>query len=299
MSLNQDSRISAIKTVKKRKFEYKETELELYNKCLKLSANKFNYMLSTEPSSFKDSQLSDSLWMLIFRLCETLGKTLVPMLTGYYSLTAPDNNCVQVVSSLKNYSLSSTDPKMLVETLKIAQSIAEECKQNFAVVTYGLNIAKPAMQAENLESPRFDNVFIYFRAFHLFTVIFPVIGKLLTRSGGPEILSESKLIGSASVKGFLSGKHYSCKRIHVMFACHLEHFMETTGAWPHEVQICLRERVEKKIITIESLPKHILSYLESYQTFGEATKRRSRSDGPILDVLYNCSYNAPEITPNS
>jgi hypothetical protein len=42
---------------------------------------------------------------------------------------------------------------MVLETLKITDSIAKECGQTFGVVTYGLAIAKLATKIQSLESP--------------------------------------------------------------------------------------------------------------------------------------------------
>lgn len=45
------------------------------------------------------------------------------------------------------------------ETLIRAESIRQQCKQSEIIVTYDLGIAKPAMQIQCSETPRFDNIF--------------------------------------------------------------------------------------------------------------------------------------------
>ena len=43
-------------------------------------------------------------------------------------------------------------------TLETTQKCAEECHQEYGVVTYDLNAAKPAMQIQATESPRLTRV---------------------------------------------------------------------------------------------------------------------------------------------
>ena len=49
---------------------------------------------------------------------------------------------------------------VMAETLNIAQRVAEECDEPFIVVDYDLAIAKPALQLQATESPKYNNIFI-------------------------------------------------------------------------------------------------------------------------------------------
>lgn len=58
---------------------------------------------------------------------------------------------------------------------------------------------------------------------------FKALGKFITDSGGPYVLTETGALVPGSLLGFLTGKHYNrCKRIHPIFAAALEslHFPE-------------------------------------------------------------------------
>ena len=47
-----------------------------------------------------------------------------------------------------------------------SQIVAEECGQDYDLVTYDLVIAKIAKRIQSKETPTFDNLFILFRSFH-------------------------------------------------------------------------------------------------------------------------------------
>ena len=107
--------------------------------------------------------------------------------------------------------------------MNITQKCAQECGQECGIVTYDLNAAKPAMQIQVAESPRFDNIFIMLGPFHIEMAFFKAIGKLIDSSGGPEMLTDTDVLSSGSLNGFLSGKHFNrCKRLHPILALSLE-----------------------------------------------------------------------------
>ena len=57
---------------------------------------------------------------------------------------------------------------------------------------------------------------------------FKALGKLLSESGGPEMLTESDALAPGSLNGFLKGKHFNrCKRLHPILALAFEilHFL--------------------------------------------------------------------------
>jgi hypothetical protein len=74
------------------------------------------------------------------------------------------------------------------------------------------------MQIQADETPRFD-VFISFGAFHISLAYFGCLGSFIDGLGGPNILTETEVLASGSLRGFILGKHYNrCKRIHPMLA---------------------------------------------------------------------------------
>ncbi|CAH1106248.1 unnamed protein product [Psylliodes chrysocephalus] len=171
------------------------------------------------PANFKDAERRDLFWAF----SHFVYKETIPVWIGYNSKTVKHDNEVHKVTFLRNYNEDSTNPSMILETLRITDSIANECGQNFAVVTYVLAMAKPAMQIQSLQSPTFDKMFIHFGAFHLFMAYFAALGKIMSESGCAHILCESGILADNSMKGFMSRRHFNrCKRLHPLLALALQ-----------------------------------------------------------------------------
>ena len=113
--------------------------------------------------------------------------------------------------------------------------------QEYGVVHYDLNAAKPALQIQSTEAPKYDNLFICFGPFHIMMSYFGSVGYLIDSSGGPEILVDADVLASGSLTGFLKGKHFNrCKRLHLLFATalqvlHFKNFLEEFGPISQEL----------------------------------------------------------------
>ena len=83
--------------------------------------------------------------------------------------------------------LPPTRLDVVAETLRISQEVASKCDEQYAIVHYDLAVAKPAMQIQQAESPRFDNIFIMFGPFHIEMAYLGALGYLVDGSGGPQI----------------------------------------------------------------------------------------------------------------
>ena len=141
----------------------------------------------------------------------------------------------QAIGYMENIELPPTRLDVIQETLRLSQMVAEECGEKYAIVHYDLGIAKPALQIQAQESPRYDNVFICIGTFHLAMAYFASLGYILDSSGAAEALCNSDVLASGSIRGFLSGKHFNrCKRLHPLLATaiqilHLQKFTEECG----------------------------------------------------------------------
>jgi hypothetical protein len=159
----------------------------------------------------------------------------IPMWPAWNSRITVDPLPQQTVCYLQNISLPPTRLDVVVETLRIAQSVAVECNERCALVTYDLAIAKPAYQIQAQEAPMFDNVFIMFGAFHIMNAYFSCLGFYIDGSGGDTIMIDTEVLASGSVNGFLLGKHYNrCKRLHPLLSLafqslHFKRFLEVKG----------------------------------------------------------------------
>ena len=95
---------------------------------------------------------------------------------------------------MENIQLPTTRLDVIRETLQRSQQVASECKQREVVVTYDLAVAKPALQIQSTEQPKFDNIFICFGAFHIEMAYFGCLGHYLEASGGPQILNDTNVL---------------------------------------------------------------------------------------------------------
>ena len=86
--------------------------------------------------------------------------------------------------------------------------MAVECGKREIALTYDLAIGKMAMEVQIEEVPTFDNIFVTLGSFHIEMAFFSVIGKYISESGGPHLLTESGIIENGSLTSFLLGKSY-------------------------------------------------------------------------------------------
>ncbi|KAG5890994.1 hypothetical protein JTB14_017600 [Gonioctena quinquepunctata] len=85
------------------------------------------------------------------------------------------------------------------ETLIMANEIAEECYQDQIIVTYDLAIAEMAMQIQEKEHLKFDNL----DAFHMQIAFFKAIGKFIDSCGLVGILVHAEVLADGSTNSFL------------------------------------------------------------------------------------------------
>ena len=187
----------------KRSLIVKEKQIQPYRKKPKITTFEYLEKEIPRPSSVLSVHLKDFIWMI----CTSQGRT--PMWAGWNSLHIKDDLPPQRVVYMDNISLPPTRLDVIVETLKISQEVALECNEQYAIVHYDLAVAKPAIQIQQAESPRFDNVFICFGAFHIEMAFFGALGFFLDGSGGPTVLTDADVLGVGSLNGFILGKHYN------------------------------------------------------------------------------------------
>lgn len=265
------------KSSRKRKFESTSIPLQPYRKrlCLK-NISDWSTDVVEEPVTYSAAGKQDMLWIMTHHY----HKGDIPMWIGYNSKTVSDNHPKQKVTYLRNHDEISTNPAMVLETLKITGKIAEECGQSYGCVTYDLAIAKPALQIQSMETPNFDNIFIHFGAFHLFLAYFSAMGKLMASSGFSHMLIESGVIAENSVKGVVQGRNYNrLKRLHPMLALalHLQHlkiFLSRQNIEaPVAFEIFLINKFQDKDTPVDDqMTLEIDSFLAEYNLFCNATR---------------------------
>ena len=96
--------------------------------------------------------------------------------------------------------------------MRRSQTVTKECGDTYTLVTYNLAIAKPAMQIQDQESPKYDDLFICFGAFYIMMAYFASLVHFIDESGGPHLLVDTEVLALGSLRGFIAGKHFNrCK----------------------------------------------------------------------------------------
>ena len=276
---------------RKRKFDALETPIQPYRKLLRKS--KFDYAVKAahdKPNNLKIAQAKDMAWTVS---CALMNDT--PMWTGWNSLVSVDVLPRQVIGYMENINLPPTRLDVVAETLKRSQAVAKECGEEFALVTYDLAIAKPALQIQIDKAPNFDNVFICFGAFHIQMAYFGALGHILEESGGPQVLADTEVLAIGSLNGFLSGRHYNrCKRLHVLLATafrvlHFRSYVATCGnisASLLNLLTGLKDQPSSEAFEVIQNSPDFLSFLENYERFTEETRSGNHGSTAQFWMVY-------------
>ena len=187
-----------------RTFKMDQQQLEPYRKKPKRNSFVYEIKDKPDPPHLLTITCRDLFWMMNMAI---IPKT--PMWIGWNSCVTPDPFPKQQIGYMENINLPPTRLDVVAKTLKQSQQVAQECQQEYAIVTYDLAVAKLAMQIQLAEAPLYDNVFVCFGVFHIMLAYFSSLGYLLDGSGGPDILTESEVLAAGSLNGFISGKHYN------------------------------------------------------------------------------------------
>ena len=100
----------------------------------------------------------------------------------------------QAVLYMKHIPLSSARDDVIKETMWRSMQVANECGENFAIVSYDLLMAKQTKKIQAEESPEFDDLFIQFVQFHIMLSFLSSLGRIIEGSGGPYVLIEAEIV---------------------------------------------------------------------------------------------------------
>ncbi len=95
--------------------------------------------------------IKDNLWMISTMLCP-----LTPLWSGWNAKLTEDHLPQQIVGYMDNICQPITRLDVVAETLRRSQRVAEECKQQYAIVTEDLAAAKLALNLQDTEAPLYD-----------------------------------------------------------------------------------------------------------------------------------------------
>ena len=180
---------------RRRQYDPPSRKIEPYKKKPSIKSFSYEVYENVSPDNLSIITKMSQIWMMSCFL-----RNDTPMWRGWNSLVHQDALPQQDIGYIENIDLPPTRLDVVQETLSIAQKIAQECGEKHAIVHYDLAIAKPALQIQAQESPKYDNVFICFGTFHISMAYFGSLGYLLESSGCSEVLCNAGVLASGSVQ---------------------------------------------------------------------------------------------------
>ena len=175
----------------RRSLELQQPILEPYQKKPRITVFKYTVTDIPRPPKLTTVERRDLFWMI-----NVATSPETPMWVGWNSQMTDDPLPKQKIAYMENLTLPITRLDVVAETLRVTQQVAQECGQEYGVVHYDLNAAKPALQIQSTEAPKYDNLFICLGPFHIMMSYFGSVGYLIDSSGGPEILVDADVLAS-------------------------------------------------------------------------------------------------------
>jgi uncharacterized membrane protein YvbJ len=109
--------------------------------------------------------------------------------------TSPKRN----ISYLTTINSSPTNLSVVLETIKQAQKVVDECSEEYMEVTYDLGTAKIALQIQSTEKPKFDDLFIHIGSFHVMMAYFKAVGKFIDNCGITNVSVNANVLANGSI----------------------------------------------------------------------------------------------------
>lgn len=181
------------------------------------------------PSTLKSANMLDHIWMMNFALKVPANLRWTDWNEKYHKDLVSRHR----IEYLPQISMPPTNDSVVFKTLNMCLELADECNQQYIVVTYDLGIANRAYRIQAEHSPIFDRIFINLGPFHIELAFFKALGKLLDGCGIPKLFTSAGLIAEGSLNAVMKGKHFNrCKRLHSVGALalkmlHFEQFLQS------------------------------------------------------------------------
>ena len=227
-----------------------------------------------------------SLWIMIRLKAETQQK--VPGWTGFISETGERPTKLTTIDYYQVINQPITEYKTVQECLRAAEEATREVGQSYVITTFDLGVCMKAFPLVWNSPDKYKSHIILIGTFHLVCAYMKMMGKKMAGSGLSDILLEAGLIGSGSLTGVLSGKHYD-RALHchkLMLECLerllLAEYLNETNAddlfssLPDDSTRRLQDLVESPShVTLEavSTDELIMKIVEDYDAFRQSVER--------------------------
>jgi hypothetical protein len=156
----------------------------------------------------KATTSSGIVWILLRMSRSQTGQEL-PSWAGFVSITGTPPQRLTTIDYYPVINHPITQYKTVQECLRYAEEATKEVGgQTYVITTFDLGVCMKAYPLVWNNPAKYDNHIIMIGTFHLACAYLKIIGKKMAGSGFSDLLLESGLIGSGSIQGVLSGKHY-------------------------------------------------------------------------------------------
>ena len=152
------------------------------------------------------SMIRQILWVMI-RIHQHTQQTITGW-SGFISATGVTPENTTIIDYYPVIVKPITQYQTVQQCLRYAEQATLEVGQDYVITTFDLGVCMKAFPIIWKNPGRYEKHIILTGTFHLACAYLKMIGKKMQGSGLSDVLIETGLIGSGSVQGVMSGRHY-------------------------------------------------------------------------------------------
>lgn len=250
--------------------------------------------------AFGQSSKKNLLWIFT-RKSSSDREQEVPGWAGFVSSTGDAPESLTTVDYYPVINHPITDLSTVQECLRAAEEASHEVGQEIVITTFDLGVCMKAYPILWSNPARYKNHIVLIGTFHVLCAYFKMLGKKMEGSGLQDILIESGLMTSGSMKGVMTGKNYE-RSLHchkTMLECLerllVEEFLSVNGknSLLSDIPETSRRTFENLIQsqTGETLSRvmddvHVVSMVVAYESFKSEVRKGSLGKTAQLWLSY-------------
>lgn len=158
--------------------------------------------------SLAKSEVVNISWC-IFRMLSSVNRQCVPGWGGFISETGVRPTNLTTIDYYPVINHPITDNSTVQECLRMSKQCSDEVGQRYTITTFDLGVCMKAYPILWKSPNTYKDHIVMIGSFHTVCAYLKMVGKKMEGSGFSEILLESGLMSSGSLKGVISGKNYS------------------------------------------------------------------------------------------
>ncbi len=169
--------------------------------------------------SVTNSRILQMLWFLLRMKSDSKG--VLPGWSGFISETGSQPQKLTTIDYYPVIPNSITEYRTVAECHRYAEKATDEVQQNYVITTFDLGVCMKAYPLVWNNVEKYQRHIILVGSFHAACAYLKMIGKKMRCSGLEDVMIEAGLIGSRSLEGVMTGRHYArsinCHK--VMYEC--------------------------------------------------------------------------------